>query len=104
MTSAHKKKPYVPIGCIGDLIWYNAAKAALAEAAKIDEVAGIDDMVEKLRLYAQITKDIDVEHNITRIKLRAMRRIGEICKELDKAEHSDAGEHGCLASNAALKN
>lgn len=65
------------------LVRYEAARRALAEARRIDEVKSIRDKVEALRLYARQQNDVEMESWLAEIKLRASRRIGELSAELE---------------------
>lgn len=89
-----------------DLIRYDTARRALAEAAAIDEVKDVADKAQALELYARQHRDTDLEIHAAEIKARAARRIGELSKALDKTQ----GEHlpnvpasGSMGKTAALK-
>ena len=68
------------------LVKYEAARQALAEANAVDEVKDISDKVEALRAYAKQKNDTEMELWLSEIKVRADRRIGEISKGLEKAK------------------
>jgi hypothetical protein len=70
-----------------ELIYYNAARNALQQAASIDEVKDVKDKAAAMKLYAAQQNDKEMEKWAAQIKTRAMRRIGELCLELDKAEN-----------------
>jgi DNA modification methylase len=65
------------------LIKYDAARQALAEARNFDEVKNIKDQAIALEAYARQTHNVEMEIWIAEIKLRAIRRMGEITKNLD---------------------
>lgn len=52
------------------------------KAKKIDEVKDVRDKAEAIRLYAIQTKDTELENAAAEIKLRAVRRFGDLSKEL----------------------
>jgi len=73
------------------LVRYEQARAALAECARIDEVSEIRDKAAALAAYARQRDDRDLEVWVREIHLRACVRIGELSRELDRAEHGGPG-------------
>ena len=64
-----------------NLVRYDAACKALAEATSIDEVKDIRDKSEALRAYAHQAENRDMELDATEIRIRAERRLGEMIQE-----------------------
>lgn len=58
------------------LIRYEAAKAALAEAVKVDEVQAVRDFAQQMRAYAKIAKDRHLQADAAILIQRAERKLG----------------------------
>jgi len=85
---------------VNQLVKYDAARHALEIASTVDEAKSIKDKAAALQAYARQRADVDMERWTAEIKLRAVRRIGELSKELDKAQ---GGRTDRLSNNAVTK-
>ena len=65
------------------LVRFDAARLALAEARRVDEVKDIRDRAEALRAYLkQAGAGLEMQNDVAEIKLRAERRAGEMLREM----------------------
>jgi len=71
---------------IGALVRYEEMRVAVERCARIDEAAEIKDKAAALQAYARQRDDAELEVWTSEIKLRASVRIGELVRELDKAQ------------------
>ena len=60
------------------LVKYEAACRAVAEAVSIDEAKEFRDQSEAMRAYAKQAKNKQLEVQAAEIRIRAERRIGEL--------------------------
>jgi hypothetical protein len=84
---------------------YLAARRALAECARIDQCKEFVDKHKALASYAKQAADSELFDLCTRIKARAMQRMGELLQEFDaKGKRTDKpteGAHGKSQREAA---
>lgn len=65
---------------------YETAKSALAQCQAIDECKDWADKAAALASYARQSEDLELEKMAQRIRARAMRRAGEIAKQMMRPE------------------
>jgi len=86
---------------------YQAAQAALAECSQVDECKDWADKAAALASYARQSEDQELERMAQRIRARAIRRAGELLKQLEPnpggrpSKTSDASDRGFYRSDAA---
>ena len=62
---------------------YEAAKQALAQCEALDECKDWADKAAALASYARQAEDVELERKAARIRARAMRRAGELLKQIE---------------------
>ena len=84
--------PLVPIPNDGALpANYERARSALAETVQIDECRGWSNKAAALASYARQAKDDSLQKLAMRIHGRAVRRAGELLREIEPARGGDRG-------------
>ena len=86
---------------------YHAARTALAEAHRVDEVKDIRNQAAAMEYYAVQAKDTELSRWATEIRLRAERRLGELIAEQPKANgarepHTNRGTTRVASKPASL--
>src|SRR3990167_11344690 len=71
---------------------YEGAKEALAECSRIDECADWANKAEALASYAKQAGDESLRKTADRIQARAIRRCGELLKEIRPAKNQHEGK------------
>lgn len=64
---------------------YQAAQAALAQCSQVDECKDWADKAAALASYARQSEDDELERMAQRIRARAIRRAGELLKQIEPA-------------------
>lgn len=87
---------------------YEAAKVALSECNRIDECKDWGDKAQALASYAKQADDKEMERTAQRIRARAIRRCGELLKEIEKQQGAnqnirDGGDPKVLTRKDAAK-
>jgi hypothetical protein len=67
-----------------ELALYDNAVKALEEAVAIDEVKEVHNQAVAIRLYAKQSDNRELEANAVKIRMRAMRKMGELLQQMDK--------------------
>jgi len=67
------------------LVQYVRARAALAEATRVDEVLPLRDAMEHVKLHARQVQDRALLADATEIQNRAERKLGELIREAETA-------------------
>ncbi len=85
------------------LLNYDSACRALAEAHRIDEVKDIHDKAAAFQEYARISKNYDLEKQAYEIRMRAERRAGQLLRNMKKNKGGGSNQHRSRTGTGAPK-
>ena len=85
------------------LALYDRMCSAIAECSRVDEAKDIRDKALALEAYYRQARNLDAEREAANVRLRAERRVGELLKELARAEtpnpHGAGGRAGKVVTS-----
>jgi hypothetical protein len=79
---------------------YQAAQAALAQCSQVDECKDWADKAAALASYAKQADDHELERMAQRIRARAIRRAGELLKQIEPAPNQHVAGVGAHTSRS----
>src|SRR4051812_30339909 len=89
---------------MGELVRYDVACRAIAEARAVDEVKGICDRAEAMRHYGRQAKNRQLEADAWAIKERAEIRLGELIRAQKETVGLNTGARGIGTSAVPKEN
>lgn len=85
----------------GALAIYDRMCMAIAECSRVDEAKDIRDKALALEAYYRQARNLDAEREAANVRLRAERRVGELLKDLARAETPNpAGKNQHVVTSA----
>lgn len=82
---------------------YQAAKVAISQCARVDECKDWADKASALASYAKQAQDDQLEQMAKRIRARAMRRAGELLKQIEPAHGANQNISDAAVSNVLTR-
>lgn len=83
-----------PIEPTSSLALYERMCSAIAACIAVDEAKDIRDKALALEAYYRQARNLDAEREAANVRLRAERRVGELLKELARADTASGGNTG----------
>ena len=74
------------------LALYDRMCSAIAECSRVDEAKDIRDKALALEAYYRQARNLDAEREAANVRLRAERRVGELLKDLARADLTETGK------------
>jgi hypothetical protein len=87
---------------MSELIKWEAARRALAEARNVDEIKDICDQSIAMQLYAKLSKDRQMQADAFEIRLRSERRLGEVMEAQKETVGFNVGTKGSKIKGARV--
>jgi hypothetical protein len=87
---------------MSELIKWEAARRALAEARSVDEVKDIRDQSIAMQLYAKLSKDRQMQADAWEIRIRSERRLGGVMEAQKETVGFNEGTKGSRVRGARV--
>jgi hypothetical protein len=86
-----------------ELVNYNAARKALAQARRVDEAKSIHDKARAMETYAKLANDNELLSDAIEIRMRAEVRAGELLAEMKvRGERAEGGNKNLRPGSRAV--